>query len=91
MVQQMGLTNGAFQYQFVNDDCQDVLIYNEKHNTEGSSKDAWWFEALKVADDIEEKQRTFELSNMEKNDGDDDSWWTAVERTASQAELLQFG
>ncbi|KAJ6684082.1 hypothetical protein OIU85_007740 [Salix viminalis] len=49
----------------------------------GCSKDSWWLEAIKVADVIENKQKTSVTLNEE-----DDNWWMAVEETASQSELI---
>ncbi|KAK2366883.1 DNA primase [Trifolium repens] len=56
---------------------------------EDNSCDSWWLEAIKVVEDVENKQTTAELSTKNEaiDDGDDEEWWLAVERTASQAEL----
>ncbi|KAK2653993.1 hypothetical protein Ddye_013849 [Dipteronia dyeriana] len=91
MTHQGSLTHINIEYQQVDNDGERDLLYNDEQNTASCSKDTWWVEAVKVADDVENKQKTFELSNMmnlndEENEEDDD-WWMAVEKTASQAEL----
>ncbi|KAL5746421.1 hypothetical protein ACOSP7_027567 [Xanthoceras sorbifolium] len=86
-----GLTHIDIEYQLVDNNGERDLLYDDEHNTASCSKDSWWVEAIKVADTIENKQKTFELSNMVNiNDEEDDDWWMAVEKTASQAELTHF-
>ncbi|XP_010671594.2 uncharacterized protein LOC104888354 [Beta vulgaris subsp. vulgaris] len=53
---------------------------------DGDSDDSWWHEAVKVADNVENMGDLF-ISSMDNATEDDDEWWIAVERTASQAEL----
>ncbi|XP_012090174.1 DNA-directed primase/polymerase protein isoform X2 [Jatropha curcas] len=84
----MGLTSDTPDYQSVNSGCEGILLYNDEHDTDSCAKDSWWLEAAKVADDIESKQKLVELSTLNVNE--DDNWWMAVERTASQAELMHF-
>ncbi|KAI9159989.1 hypothetical protein LWI28_004026 [Acer negundo] len=89
-----GLTHIDIEYQLVDNDGERDLLYDDEQNTASCSKDPWWVEAVKVANDIENKQKTFELSNMmnlnDEEDEEDDEWWMAVEKTASQAELTHF-
>ncbi|KAM4076281.1 hypothetical protein ACJW30_12G050900 [Castanea mollissima] len=72
----------------------DPLVFFDSDQTinhDNCSKDSWWVEAIRVADDIENKKNTVELSNMEERINDEDEeWWIAVESTASQAELNHF-
>ncbi|KAF2315540.1 hypothetical protein GH714_040041 [Hevea brasiliensis] len=89
VVHHMGLSNDNLEYQSVNNNCGGVLLYNDDHDTDNFTKDSWWLEAVKVADDIESKRKTVELSTVNNID-EDDNWWIAVERTASQAELMHF-
>nr|XP_023887818.1 DNA-directed primase/polymerase protein-like [Quercus suber] len=78
-------------HQFVDSDEEHALLYNDENITDNCSKDSWWVEAIRVADDIENKKNTVELSNMEERINDEDEeWWVAVESTASQAELNHF-
>ncbi|KAK9994593.1 hypothetical protein SO802_024296 [Lithocarpus litseifolius] len=78
-------------HQFVDSNEEHALLYNDENITDNCSKDSWWVEAIRVADDIENKKNTVELSNMEERINDEDEeWWVAVESTASQAELNNF-
>ncbi|KAK7315144.1 hypothetical protein VNO77_33676 [Canavalia gladiata] len=67
---------------------QNFLRYED--TVEDNSNDAWWLEAIRVVEDMENKQSKIELSTMEVIDDGDEEWWLAVERTASQAELTCF-
>ncbi|WCJ36730.1 DNA-directed primase/polymerase protein [Euphorbia peplus] len=80
------MTNSNLGCQYADNGCERVLLYNDGNNMEGCGQDSWWLEAIRVADDVECKQKTMELGNM-NIDEDDDDWWMAVERTASQAEV----
>lgn len=51
-------------HQFVDSDEEHALLYNDENITDNCSKDSWWVEAIRVADDIENKKNTVELSNM---------------------------
>ncbi|XP_062149691.1 uncharacterized protein LOC133858274 [Alnus glutinosa] len=83
-----GPTVNNLDLQFVNTDEESVLHYNDENITNSCTKDPWWLKAIRVADDIENKKNTVEFSNMQESINDeDDDWWMAVERTASQAEL----
>ncbi|XP_020220222.2 DNA-directed primase/polymerase protein isoform X2 [Cajanus cajan] len=55
-----------------------------------NSNDSWWLEAIRVVEDMENKQTQTELSTMEVIDDEDEEWWLAAEKTASQAELNCF-
>ncbi|KAJ6960816.1 uncharacterized protein [Populus alba] len=85
MVDQIGSTNDYLKLQHVSNECEDFLLCDNKHDPDSCSKDSWWLEAIKVADDIENKQKT-----SDSIDEEDDNWWTAVEETASQSELIHF-
>ncbi|KAG7981428.1 hypothetical protein I3843_05G233600 [Carya illinoinensis] len=76
-------------HQFLDNDEKNVLLHNDENFIDSFSKDSWWLEASRVAEDIENKKNS-KLSNMETIDDEDDEWWMAVERTASQAELNLF-
>lgn len=51
-------------YQFVDSYEEHALLYIDENITNSCSKDSWWVEAIRVADDIENKKNTVELSNM---------------------------
>ncbi|KAJ4705942.1 DNA-directed primase/polymerase protein-like [Melia azedarach] len=76
------------EYQFVNNRDERDLLSDDEYNTESCAKDPWWIEAVKVADDIENKQKVWEINNVVNTDDEDDSWWMAAEQTASQAEIM---
>lgn len=59
-----GPTANNLDLQFVNTDEKSVLLYNDENITNSCTKDPWWFEAIRVADDIESKKDTVEVSNM---------------------------
>ncbi|XP_022865174.1 DNA-directed primase/polymerase protein [Olea europaea var. sylvestris] len=51
-------------------------------------KEKWWLEAIEFADQVECIQKALELTGVDETcEEEDEEWWTAVERTASQAEL----
>lgn len=53
-----------------------------------NTNDSWWLEAIRVVEDMENKQTQTELSTMQEAiDDEDEEWWLAAEKTASQAEL----
>ncbi|CAI0546465.1 unnamed protein product [Linum tenue] len=92
---QAALTNDCLEYQFVDSSYDGAMPWNASNSGTGSSgKDSWWLEAMKVAEDIETKRNPMEPSqmvNLEENISDEDeTWWMAVERTASQAELMHL-
>ncbi|XP_050140860.1 uncharacterized protein LOC126616732 isoform X11 [Malus sylvestris] len=66
----------------------ESVSYGDENMTSGCVADSWWLEAIRVADDAENKQNSLWISNMEDIDSDDENWWMAVERTASQAEFM---
>ncbi|KAK7283601.1 hypothetical protein RIF29_13225 [Crotalaria pallida] len=68
-----------------NDGKQNLLHCED--NVGDNSNDSWWLEAIKVVEDIESKQTKTEPSATEVIDDEDEEWWMAVERTASQVEL----
>ncbi|EEF49044.1 conserved hypothetical protein [Ricinus communis] len=86
----IGLANGTLDYQSANNNHEGIMLFSEEYDIDSSSKDSWWLEAAKVADDIENMKKTMELSTLENIGEEDDNWWVAVERTASQAELMLF-
>lgn len=59
-----GPTANNLDLQFVNTDEKSVLLYNDENITNSCTKDPWWFEAIRVADDIESKKDTVKVSNM---------------------------
>ncbi|VVA11184.1 PREDICTED: DNA-directed primase/polymerase [Prunus dulcis] len=66
----------------------ECVPYGDQNMTSSCITDSWWLEAIRVADDVENKK--IDISNMENIDLEDDNWWMAVEKTASQAELAHF-
>lgn len=52
------------EYQFVNNRDERDLLSDDEYNTESCAKDPWWIEAVKVADDIENKQKVWEINNV---------------------------
>ncbi|XP_017972925.1 PREDICTED: DNA-directed primase/polymerase protein isoform X1 [Theobroma cacao] len=82
-----GLTSNDLEYQFVNNDNGRVLLYSNESDIDDCTKDSWWLEAVKVADNIDSKPERLMFNDMENMSDEDDDWWVAVERTASQAEL----
>ncbi|MCH99244.1 coiled-coil domain-containing protein 111, partial [Trifolium medium] len=119
------------------DDNNKPNFLQYEDTVEDNSSDSWWLEAIKVVEDVENKQTATELNTKDQmsdvstssagedtfasgckgviksclhpcrvkndpspfpyavwgvykeaiDDGDDEEWWLAVERTASQAEL----
>ncbi|GAU29204.1 hypothetical protein TSUD_361940 [Trifolium subterraneum] len=71
------------------DDNNKPNFLQYEDTVEDNSSDSWWLEAIKIVEDVENKQTATELSTKKEaiDDGDDEEWWLAVERTASQAEL----
>jgi hypothetical protein len=59
-----GPTVNNLDLQFGNTDEESVLHYNDENTTNSCTKDPWWFEAIRVADDIENKKNTVEFSYM---------------------------
>ncbi|KAJ4823721.1 hypothetical protein Tsubulata_032139 [Turnera subulata] len=57
MVEQMELTDANLGT-VVNYDFEGLRLYNDEDAADGSGKDSWWLEAVKVADDIESKRET---------------------------------
>ncbi|XP_018472379.2 uncharacterized protein LOC108843646 isoform X1 [Raphanus sativus] len=55
-------------------------IDNECDPDSASSRDSWWLEAAKIADDLEIKPKTVEPHALESFEEDDD-WWIAVEES----------
>ncbi|TKY45272.1 DNA-directed primase/polymerase protein [Spatholobus suberectus] len=72
------------------DDNKEQNFLQYKDTVEDNSNDSWWLEAIRVVEDMENKQTKIELSTTEVIDDEDEDWWLAVERTASQAELTCF-
>ncbi|CAB4301932.1 unnamed protein product [Prunus armeniaca] len=66
----------------------ECVPYGDENMTSSCITDSWWLEAIRVADDVENKN--IDIRNMENIDLEDDNWWMAVEKTASQAELAHF-
>ncbi|OMO86979.1 DNA primase, UL52/UL70 type, Herpesviridae [Corchorus capsularis] len=85
-----GLASNNLEYQFANNDDERALLQGNESNLEICAKDSWWLEAIKVADTIESRPERLMLNDMENVNDEDDDWWIAVEKTASQAELTLF-
>ncbi|GMY07329.1 DNA-directed primase/polymerase protein [Fagus crenata] len=83
-------TVNNLEHRFVDSDEEHVLLYNDENITDNNIKDSWWLEAIRVADDIENKKNTEEFSNMGMINDEDEEWWMAVESTTSQAKLENF-
>ncbi|GAY45637.1 hypothetical protein CUMW_090890 [Citrus unshiu] len=88
MVHHGGSSHNNTEYQFVKNDEKHDLLYDDERDTESYCKDSWWIEAVKFANDVENKKMTCELGNLANNDDEDDNWWMVVEQTASHAELI---
>ncbi|GKB96621.1 hypothetical protein Tco_0982758 [Tanacetum coccineum] len=55
-------------------------------------KDDWWFEAMLVAEKVENKPRNLVTPNEHNEDWDeDDNWWMFAETTASEIERAYYG
>ncbi|KAK9145982.1 hypothetical protein Sjap_005885 [Stephania japonica] len=65
-----------FAQEFVDMSCSD-----NQSLTDSSRKNDWWLEAMRFADEIENKQSEMH-DELERDD--EDVWWMAVERSASQ-------
>ncbi|KAK3008262.1 hypothetical protein RJ639_014948 [Escallonia herrerae] len=62
------------------------------HYTPDSCKtEKWLLEAIRVTDKVENMQRTLDLTDRDQTSDEDDDWWMAVERAASQTELMYSG
>lgn len=57
-----------------------TYIDNEREPDSASSRDSWWLEAAKIADDLESKPKALEPHTLENFEEDDD-WWIAVEES----------
>lgn len=48
-------------------ECQndhERVLFDDENTTSGGTTDSWWFEAIRVADEVENKQNPLQLSNM---------------------------
>ncbi|KAB5516862.1 hypothetical protein DKX38_027510 [Salix brachista] len=95
LVDQIGSTNDNLKLQHFSNGCEHFLLCDDKHDPDSCSKDSWWLEAIKVAEVIENKQKTSDYvgdqgyaSGEDSINEEDDNWWMAVEETASQSELI---
>ncbi|KAH6760565.1 DNA primase [Perilla frutescens var. hirtella] len=61
--------------------------------TDSCKKEAWWLEAVRVAEDVEKIQKALDLTQMDDTSEEDEKWWMAAVNTASETELtyLQNG
>lgn len=64
MTHNEGVMHTDIEHQLADSDEELYLLYGDEHNTASCSKDPWWNEAIKVADDIENKQKPCDISNM---------------------------
>ncbi|XP_009599576.1 uncharacterized protein LOC107776893 isoform X2 [Nicotiana tabacum] len=62
---------------------------NSDESIFSSCKKEWWLEAIRVADSVENVQKTLDLT--EDRTCEEDEWWMAVERTAYQSEQSYLG
>ncbi|KAK9088088.1 hypothetical protein Syun_030482 [Stephania yunnanensis] len=69
-----------FAQEFVDMSCSD-----NQSLTDSSMKNDWWHEVMIIADEIENKQSEMHDELPERDD--EDVWWMAVERSASQGNL----
>ncbi|KAK3037238.1 hypothetical protein RJ639_030131 [Escallonia herrerae] len=61
------------------------------HYTPDSCKtEKWLLEAIRVTDKVESMQKTLDLTDRDQTGDEDDDWWMAVERAASQTELMNL-
>ncbi|KAJ6293828.1 hypothetical protein OIU76_021987 [Salix suchowensis] len=58
LVDQIGSTNDNLKLQHFSNGCEHFLLCDDKHDPDSCSKDSWWLEAIKVAEVIENKQKT---------------------------------
>ncbi|GER51046.1 DNA primases [Striga asiatica] len=58
----------------------------EENGTDSCSKDEWWDEAVKVAEQVEQIQKALDMAQMEEKSEEDENWWMAVESAASEIE-----
>ncbi|KAA3459886.1 DNA-directed primase/polymerase protein-like [Gossypium australe] len=84
-------TSNNLEYRYVNNDEGRVLLYSNEGDLDYCTKDSWWLEAIKVADHIESKSERLMLDDTENMNDEDDEWWMAAERTATQIELTHSG
>lgn len=79
--------NQGHGYQIFDSPEEEVLLCDDERDINSCSRDPWWREAIKVADVIENKAEVTAITSQEDVSDEDDEWWLAVEKTASQAEL----
>ncbi|XP_028181144.1 DNA-directed primase/polymerase protein isoform X2 [Glycine soja] len=65
------------------DDNKEQNLLQFKDTVEDNSNDSWWLEAIRVVEEMENKQTKTEQEVIDE----DEEWWQAVESTASQVEL----
>ncbi|XP_040367333.1 DNA-directed primase/polymerase protein isoform X6 [Rosa chinensis] len=68
-------------------ECQkdhERVFFDDENTASSGVTDSWWLEAIRVADEVENKQNSLELSNPEYMDPKYDDWWTSA---ASQVAL----
>lgn len=64
MVHHGGSSHNNTEYQFVKNYEKHDLLYDDERDTESYCKDSWWIEAVKFANDVENKKMTCELGNL---------------------------
>ncbi|CAN0891821.1 hypothetical protein LINGRAHAP2_LOCUS17199 [Linum grandiflorum] len=82
--------NDSVEYQLIGSN-YDGVGHQNAGGIDSCGKDSWWLEAMRVADDIEMKGGdgfVTQMVSQNEIDEDDEMWWGAVERCASQAELM---
>ncbi|KAI4347596.1 hypothetical protein L6164_008397 [Bauhinia variegata] len=77
------LVDDGFGHQHISgNEEKDFSFYED--DIADCSKDSWWLEAVKVVENIENNQKKPDPNIMEVIDDEDEEWWLAVERSASQ-------
>lgn len=54
------LTDDCINYESLSNDQSCLLLFSDNSITDSSVKDSWWLEAMRVADDVENKQNMVE-------------------------------
>ncbi|KAL1531390.1 DNA-directed primase/polymerase protein isoform X4 [Salvia divinorum] len=65
----------------------DTSFTGEEKLIDSCSKEEWWIEAVRVAEEVEKIQTTLDLTQMDEASEEDENWWMAAVSTASETEL----
>ncbi|XP_047332072.1 DNA-directed primase/polymerase protein [Impatiens glandulifera] len=86
-----GSVNDNLEHQFAEDGGDHIMCHSDDNITNSCKKDGWWSEAIRFADNIEKIQNSQQYTEMDEgNDGDEEDWWKAAERTAAETEVNFF-